>query len=188
MIVILTALPAEARPLIEALELDAPTAANAGRLPLYTGADHCLLVSGTGSHAAAAAVGYAAAALDTAAHSAWLNVGIAGSPSLDPGAAIVADRIVDAATGMTAYPFLTPGVNADCATVTTVAEPDTDYRHAGAVDMEAWGFFAAATRFATLEQVQCLKVISDGPRHPAARLNAGTISALVAEQIPLVRT
>lgn len=175
MLNLVTALPGEARPLIDAFRLkrilpEAPFA-------VYRGADVFLIVSGIGAVASACAVGFLRGQMDAPA--AWLNVGIAGHANLAVGEAMLANKITDAAAGRNWYPpRVFPWAGRDGALV-TVPRPRTAYAAGEGYDMEAAGFYPAACRFAGAELVQCLKIISDGPMSPVFDLDNKTVSSLV---------
>ncbi len=175
MLAFTTALPSEARPLIDAFRLkrifhEAPFA-------IYQGDEVFLIVSGIGAVASACAVGFLRGQMDAPA--AWLNVGIAGHANLAVGEAMLANKITDAAGGRNWYPpRVFPWTGRDGALV-TVPRPRSTYAAGEAYDMEAAGFYPAACRFADAELVQCLKIISDGPLSPASDLDKTAVANLV---------
>ena len=143
-----------------------------------------LIVSGLGKVAAAAATAYLRALIgDTPA--AWLNIGIAGHGSQAVGTALLAHKVVDAASGKPFYPTFTappPCRTTLLHTVDRVQSPAGD----AAYDMEASGFCEAAQRFATSERVHCLKIVSDNPQSPYQTLNAAKVEALIESQLDTV--
>ena len=176
---LVTALAAEARPLIERYRL----AKIEADFPLYRGDGLQLIVAGVGRVCAAAATAYLAGRTP-ARPLAWLNIGIAGHGSLAVGTPLLAHKITDGRTVYyPAFPFRPP-----CATspVHTVDRPETSYRDGIAFDMEAAGFWPTACRFASAELVHCLKIVSDNPDHPADHLDAAALGKLLAEHIDLV--
>lgn len=174
---ILVALPAEARPLIARFRLR--QAVQAGGLRIYRNDAITLAVTGMGRLAAATAVGFLAAG---GSASAWLNVGIAGHHQAAVGTPLVAHRIDDQATGQCWFPPLvfTPPCATD--TLTTADRPHTDYAVPGLCDMEAAAMVAAAARFAPLELIHSLKVVSDNPVQPAAQVTPQGAEALMEAQ------
>lgn len=182
MLNLVTALPGEARPLIDAFRLkrflpESPFA-------VYRGDDVFLIVSGIGAAASACAVGFLRGQMDAPA--AWLNIGIAGHANLAVGEAMLANKITDAAAGRNWYPpRVFPWAGRDGALV-TVPRPRAAYAAGEGYDMEAAGFYPAACRFADAELVQCLKIISDGPLSPASDLDKTTVTGLVRERMETV--
>ncbi len=120
-----------------------------------------LIISGVGRINAAAATAYLGAATSAQVDSAfWINPGIAGHSSLPVGTVVVANKIVEQATGHMFYPSVYP-VSFSSALLTTVDQPETSYLEQSAFDMEASAFALVACKFSPLEFVQCVKVISD---------------------------
>ncbi|MDE2813288.1 MAG: hypothetical protein OXM01_09700 [Gemmatimonadota bacterium] len=143
-----------------------------------------LIVSGIGKVAAAAATAYLRALIGDAP-AAWLNIGIAGHGSQAVGTALLAHKVVDAASGKPFYPIFTapsPCRTTLLHTVDRVQSPAGD----AAYDMEASGFCEAAQRFATSERVHCLKIVSDNPQSPYQTLNAERVEALIESQLDTV--
>ena len=181
MINIVTALPAEARPLREHLGLrhKQPNAA----FPVYRNDNMALIVSGPGKVAAAAATAVLAGNDPEATKNAWLNIGIAGHAQHDIGSAFIAHRITDQANGSSWYPPQTLDLCLPTENLLTVDQPGEDYPRDALCDMEASGFFPVACRFSTSELVQSLKIVSDNTTQPATAITAKLCSRLVADRI-----
>ncbi len=185
MIRFVVALPAEARPLIERFEL---TRADAAAFPLWQGAEASLVVCGVGRAAAAAATGYLAGRLRGAGEAAWINVGVGGHHGLAVGEAVLAHKVVEAASGRSWYPPLVFEPPCPTATVLTVDRPETSYPTDAVYEMEAAGFCSAAARFASAELVQVVKVISDNAESPTRRLSGARVQELIGARIaPVAR-
>lgn len=178
MLCLVIALPAEARPLIAHYKLKG---VDGHPYRLYTGDDLSLIVSGVGKIAASSAVAYQQALL-TDLPAAWLNVGIAGHADAPLGTALLAHKIVDAASGKTFYPSFTSTPPCPTTLLNTVDQPETIYANSCAYDMEASGFCETAQRFATGELVHCLKVVSDNPQYPLGDLNTKKVEQLITAQ------
>ncbi|MCP4658903.1 MAG: hypothetical protein GY856_26120 [bacterium] len=180
------ALQPEARPLIEHYGLQRELPAEAFKI--FRRDDVALVVSGLGKAAAAAATAYLHLATGGLRNAAWLNVGIAGHGQRRVGEMILADEILDRASGACWQP--PPVLGADCATdqVVTVDRVERRFRDGGAHEMEASGFYATALRFAVAELAQCCKIVSDGPAVAPESLSARRVAALIGENMdPLVR-
>lgn len=160
MLYIVTALRAEARPLIERFGL-ADT--GGGPFAAYRSADVALVVSGIGKTAAAAAAAHLLTAGGAGEGDTCANIGICGSaaPGDRAGDLKVVGRIVDAGSGKK-HALPGPG---DRAAITCVDRPageeDRESLAGGLVDMESAGFVAAARRFLPADRVYVLKVVSD---------------------------
>lgn len=158
------ALDCEARPVIEALRMkrcvgDQPW-------PVYANRDETqwLIVSGIGRVASAAATGYLAALAAPPRSACWLNFGIAGHPSLELGELRRAGKVIDVAPQRVWYPSEVTRKAPQAEVLTTVDRPGSDFPGGGLVEMEAAGFFPTASRLATRERVQVVKVVSDNAR------------------------
>ena len=181
MINIVTALPAEARPLRDHFKLCDKLQNTA--FPLYRNADMALIVAGPGKVAAAAATAVLASADPAATTSAWLNVGIAGHAHHAIGSAFIAHRISDQANGNHWYPPQTIEPSLPTENLRTVDLPEANYPDDALCDMEASGFYPVACRFSTSELVQCLKIVSDNNAQPATAVTAKLCSQLVTDRL-----
>lgn len=171
---IITALSAEARPIIDALKLS--RVMDARGFKLFAKGDVSLVVCGIGRTRAAAATGWLAARQGEPRDTAWLNVGIAGHGTREAGALVMAGKIRDASTDNHAYPPPLVGRKLDRDLVVTVDTPEYEYPEAAAYEMEAFAIWDAATRFASGELVAFIKIVSDGPE-------AGTIDAIDRDRV-----
>ena len=170
------ALQAEARPLIDQFGLKKVDDITGFRC--YRGTSCHLVISGHGTIAAAAAVGWLAAR--TSPNSGWLNIGMAGHTSLPLETLFVAVEVVDRVTEQRWYPPQVIKTGPIPSILTTVHIPETGYTGTGGFDMEASAFISCARRFTTSELVQCLKVVSDNPKSPVERKSAEWVSTLMS--------
>ncbi|MFK8079780.1 MAG: hypothetical protein AB8B97_05810 [Granulosicoccus sp.] len=180
---IVTALPAETRPLLDALTL---RQSKARHLRLYGSPDYLLLETGVGKLNAAAAVGAVLQAhpeIDMVA-----NLGIAGG-LFDYADVRVAHHVKDNASGAQWFPHL-PHDKAfrDVATasVSTRDTPDTQYCEGVLFDMEAAGVFNAACRYLSTSQVHSIKVVSDNPECDITSVTSKSVITLVEQALPAI--
>lgn len=179
MLFFVTALEPEARPLVSRFRLardDAP-----GAFKVYRRDDVALVVSGPGKVAAAAATAYLHLHAGRPRAAAWLNAGVAGHTTLPPGAAVLAHKIRDRASGGTWYPPHVFRPRIDTCEVVTVDTVERRFADEAAYEMEASGFYSTACRFATAELVQCVKVVSDGPSVAPESLTARRLEDLIGD-------
>lgn len=184
MIFIHTALPCEARPLIEHLRLKKDLSSHP--FELYGNDRICLTVTGLGKSAMAAGIAYTQARAGLPDNPILLNVGIAGHADHGLGSAFLVGRIIDADTSKKYYPplaFLPP-----CAieTIRTASRPQLDYTQPHLYDMEASAFYETAVRFTTGELIQCLKVVSDNRQTPADQIRPKQAAEWIAAQLPVL--
>ena len=181
MINIVTALPAEARPLRNHFKLHDKLQNTA--FPVYRNADMALVVAGPGKVAAAAATAVLASADNTSTKHAWLNIGIAGHAHHAIGAAFMAHRITDQASATNWYPPQVLELPIPTENLCTVDRPEENYPQAALYDMEASGFFPVACRFSSSELVQCFKVVSDNNTQAATAVTAKLCSQLIDDRL-----
>lgn len=181
---LLCALKCEAQPLIEHFQLQ--PLSKKGPFPLFLKENISLIISGIGKVSAASAVGYAYALKGNPPFSAWLNVGIGGHPSHALGKAVLANKITDQGNGQSFYPLFCQKTSLCFSPVTTVEEIAYTYPREEVFEMEAAGFYAAASRFTTAECIHSLKIISDNCSHPIKEMSAPTVSSLIKSSIPHV--
>lgn len=181
---LVTALPAEAKPVISRFGLK--------RLqpdcdfPVYRNRHISLVISGVGKTNAAAASALLHALNGCPANAIWINLGIAGHGNLPPGRAVLAASITDMASGKSWQPPIE--FEPPCASVSleTLDRPDFDYRRRGAFDMEASGFYATALRFSPPQLVHCLKVISDNREQSGWGVSGATVRRLIEARLDLL--
>jgi nucleoside phosphorylase len=177
---IITALPAEAKPINHHFSLQRDNRITA--FPLFRNEELMLVVSGVGQQAAAAATQWLHGHSPPRHNSLWINIGIAGHATRELGQAILADRVCnDQGADIS---IATPAVPAFArATVVTVAQPTADYPDDRIYDMEAFGFISVASRLLPPGAGQCLKIISDNRDNPMRSISAKLVSGLISDQI-----
>ncbi len=181
MLCLVVALAAEARPLVAHYRL---RALDGHPYRICAGEQTHLIVSGIGKVAAAAATAYLRALIG-GVPAAWLNIGIAGHGSQAVGTALLAHKVVDAASGQPFYPTFTAPPPCRTTLLHTVDRVQPATGHV-AYDMEASGFCETAQHFATSERVHCLKVVSDNPQSSYQALNAEKVEVLIEAQLDMV--
>lgn len=164
MLLIVTALHSEARPLIDHFELKKNP--DSKRLDLFENEKIKLIVSGIGKIRSATAVSYLLTK-HIGFNSVVVNIGISGSINNKRaiGELCYIHKIVDHATGREFFPenFLVHGLpEAAVETFDRPVEGNEKESIAGdIVDMEASGFYQAASMFVETQRIYCLKIVSD---------------------------
>ena len=181
---LIAAMPLEAKPLIAHYRLKKITAAPA--FEIYQRDDLWLTITGIGKVASAAAVAFTHAYSGAPAFSSWLNIGIAGHGYCELGDVFAAHKITDTDTQHSHYPPIVIDLPCPTDEILTVPKVVTDYPRHGLFEMEASGFYYAATRFTHSELVQCLKIVSDTHHHPVEGITPEWISQAIAERIPFI--
>lgn len=146
-----------------------------------------LLVSGIGKAAVAAAVTHLGEqqVSDDGEIRAWLNIGIAGHRDAPLGSGWLGNKITDQCSGASAYPpQLIDGI--EKGGVVTVDEPENAYPLDAAYEMEAYSFYAEATKYSTAELVQVFKIISDNLENPLSGIDLQRVPGFMALQAPQI--
>jgi hypothetical protein len=162
-ILIVTALPFEGACITKHLGLQPVD----GRLTVYSKAPYHLVVSGVGKVRAAAATGALCCSFPPESIDAVVNLGIAGSTSpIHPvGSRWLIHQIRDGATFRHYYPDMLASHPMRETSLTTLDKPATEETlqsiSQGLVDMEASGFYEAASMFVGPEKIISAKVVSD---------------------------
>ena len=183
LICLVTAMTAEAKPLVQALHLQ--------RLPqsglsAWMGDGVCLLQTGMGAQRAGARLESMLAAHPNI--DAFINVGVAGG-NRELGDVVIGSSVQDQLSERRWYPHLpsatvTDGV--DHCEVITVASP-CDHYHAHCVyDMEAAAIANVASRHTDLSRSQTVKVISDNPERPMDDFSVKNVTAWMCNTLPTV--
>ena len=182
---IVSALPAEAKPLMDHLEL---RSSRTDPFKIYTNSNDNvrLIISRVGKNAAAKAIKHLAK-LPCSSHSeGWLNVGVAGHASLPIGTLMAVHKITDAESGRAWYPPMVLDFPCETASLLTVKKETGNYPADALVEMEAAGFYAAASYFSTHELIHCLKVVSDNRNEK--KLDSRSVTEMITAHIDSVQS
>ncbi len=184
MINFVVALACEAKPLIKSLKLN--NVANPANFPLYENKTFRLIISGVGKLNAAIATSYAASLGGFEKNQVWLNVGIAGHCNADIGTPIIANKITDGGSDLSWHPIFITTCTVQSCTLITHEHPQTEYAADTMYDMEAAGFYLAASRFNTTEFIHSLKIVSDNPKTPAKTISEKDVKQLMLTNLDII--
>jgi adenosylhomocysteine nucleosidase len=185
-IFIYTALPCEAKPLIEHFSLKKDAAVQS--FAVYLNDEICLTVTGLGKIAMAAGVAYSQALFASVEHPVLLNIGIAGHKYHPLGVLYLIDKIIDVDSQRSYYPSLIFTPPCPSGSLQTLSKPRLNYDQAHLCDMEASAFYEAAMRFSSSELILCLKIISDNQISPAGNIQPKQVAGLIAAHLASVET
>lgn len=180
MLFLITALSCEAEPLIDYFDLQKKESPHS--FPLYQSESIHLIVSGVGRHNTAAAVGYLSGLFPISNH-AWLNVGIAGHRDYEIGQGFFIHKCIDASSQTKYFPVFIKTTSSKSTSLITVDKPEKTFSSEHLYDMEASAFFAACSRFSTLELIHSFKVVSDNQKNSFEKLDKKIVSKLIFDQI-----
>ena len=170
----------EARPLIKRFGLKPNKAA--GALTIYSNDTGVrVVITGMGKQSSHATTNRLAVLLANVlgVQEGWLNVGVAGHKTAEIGSGFLANKIIDAGSAKAVYPV--PVLkDKPTSAVITVDQPELDYSEDAVYEMEAFGFWAAASNHSFIELVQVYKIISDNLKYPADQLDNVFIEKLIA--------
>lgn len=181
---LITALPSEAKPLIDHYRLKKLTDEHA--FAVYRRDALTLTVSGIGKVASSAAVAYTHLLFEKPAHAIWLNIGVAGHPEKEIGTPFLCNKISDADSGKTHYPVFVTPMPCDDLPITSHSNPQFDHPDGTLCDMEASGFFETASRFSSAELIHGFKVVSDNRETGVETVSAKRATRLIEQQLPLI--
>jgi len=183
LVFIYTALPCEAKPLVEHFKLKKHSTSV---FAVYYSENIILTVTGLGKTAMSAGIAYTQALFANACHAILLNVGIAGHQQAAIGSLYLVDKNTDMDSQKHYYPPIV--FESPCASTAlqTAAQPQLGYDQAALYDMEASAFFETAARFNTGEFNHSLKVVSDNRDTPASIFQPQHVSALIAAHLETV--
>lgn len=152
---------------------------------LYSSGEVMLVISGSGKIHAAAAAAYLYAKSGYQRDAVWLNIGIAGHADHPPGAAHLARKVIDVATGGVVQMAIPQGSPWSSEALYTHDRPHRAGRdERGMFDMEASGFLAAARRFSQPQLIHCLKIISDNRMTAIEIPGSGQVADWMLTQMP----
>lgn len=179
------ALPCESAPLLARFELEPARGDHPYRIYHDRNKIIWLIVTGVGRHASGIATAYLAGLSRSTKAVAWLNLGVAGHATIPLGEARAAHKITDTALGTAYYP---PVIFEDLQTeaLVTVTAPQKAISAKMLVDMEASGFYAAASTFASPELVHCLKVVSDHGIEAGERFSKTAVTLHLEKQLTTI--
>lgn len=165
MIYIVTALHCEAKPLIDHFDLKKD--ADSPKFDLFQNDRIALIVSGIGKIRSAVATTFLLTGTNSSDVSAILNIGVCGSvaQSRKIGDLLYINKITDHANGRQYFPEPVLQFGMQEASVETFDKPvessNTISFDSDLVDMEASGFFQAASMFTETHRIYCFKIVSD---------------------------
>jgi adenosylhomocysteine nucleosidase len=151
---IYTALPCEAKPLIEYFQLKKQLSIQL--FAVYAHNDLCLTVTGLGKTAMAAAIAYTQALFTAVEHPVLINIGIAGHKNYVLGNLYSVHKIIDVDSHKNYYPPLISKALCPSSSIRTSSTAQLNYDHNDLCDMEASAFYETAIRFTSSELSQCL--------------------------------
>ena len=102
------------------------------------------------------------------------------------GRLVAAHKITDGDKGQSWYPPMILDFPCDTASLLTVEKERHDYPNGELVEMEASGFYAAASRFSSHELIHCLKVVSDN--NSQKKLDGKSVKNMIAAQLDAVQS
>lgn len=171
----------EAKPVIEKLKLKQ---VRKEPFPIYANDDYRLVICGLGEYNAACAVVSLHHVFETTKEEIWINFGVAGHLKAPLGSLSCVSKLSHLHHKNSFYPFLPfSSPLAKCALLTH-SHPSKDYIEDCLFDMEGYGFYFAASKYALIERIHCLKLISDNAETPFDIINFQDIEKWIYEQTP----
>jgi len=176
---IITALHAEAKPLISHFKLSRVDGSNIFEAYANPTQTITLSISGIGKLSSAAAVIHAINIFPSSNIRSWLNIGIAGHKSLDIGTPVIANKIIDKGSKQSWFPQIVFKSHLMSLPIMTLDTATDLYPDGFMLDMESAGFYSSACKVATCELIHCLKIISDNEHTHYRKLDKKKIQSLI---------
>ena len=176
------AMPSEAKPINRHFGLIRDNSAT--QYSVYRNQGMALIITGIGCAASEQATRWLMELLPEPA--VWINAGIAGHSHLPVGEALLASEILHRPSGNRWQTRLPASPPCGSAPLITCAEPETAYAHSALYDMEAAGFYLAASTAVPVQQIHCFKIVSDNPQCPVHSINREMITQLMNDQLHLL--
>ena len=177
------ALRAEAKPLID--DLNMKLVENKSLFPIYANEEtgHALVISGMGSIKSAAASTFLKNHLKINNYSAWINFGIAGFFKGPIGDIYQANKVVLKESGAAFFPGLRLSKQIPAAILFTVSKPENGYKEKVLYDMEAAGFCEMVPSFSCNELTYVMKIVSDTPNSSSSVITKHLVRELIEKQL-----
>ncbi|MBL65797.1 MAG: hypothetical protein CML14_06390 [Puniceicoccaceae bacterium] len=183
----IVALSCEAKPIINELRLTkqfSPTP-----FEVFRNDFHQLVVTGIGKVAAAAATGFLLGSSTRKQEvQTYLNVGIAGHGTLQTNTAFIANSISDDQDKAIFYPPQIIDSDFELSRLCTCSDPNQNYEKGLGFDMEAHAFYSIASRSATRELIQVLKVVSDNEGQSLESIQPTMVTECIYNHLPSILT
>ena len=176
------AMPSEAKPINRHFGLIRDNKAT--EFSVYRNQGVALIISGIGSDISEQATRWLQQLLPEPAI--WINAGIAGHSHLPVGEPLLASEILHKPSGQQWQTRLPASPPCASAPLITCAEPETEYAQSALYDMEAAGFYRAASAAAPPQHIHCFKIVSDNPQSPVHSINREMITRLMNDQLHLL--
>jgi hypothetical protein len=180
MLIILCAHKIEAQPFIQHYGLG--QVANLGGLTVFGNPRIQLLLTGQGVQNAQKSFSRFLLKFPPQDTEYYLNFGVTGSSQFNTGTLLTIDRVIDPAANKAAVIDTEDGIALPHCPCHTVSKVECEYAQNGVYDMEAAALCDELQRHNLLDRLRVIKLVSDGPDHPADRLGKAAIRHLVTEK------
>ena len=179
---LVTALACEARPLIDHFRLQKIRGEHAFNIFINQDENIRLIVSGIGNLNAAAATAYLQA---RAQNDCFFNVGIAGSSQHTIGECLLAHKVSSTTEDKSFYPSIQLLAKYPSYALVSTHELQ-EYPHDTMLDMEAFGFFTAASKLVPQEKIHIIKTISDNNEPSRKKIDPASATKLIQKNLPTI--
>ena len=144
-----------------------------------------LVITNIGKNNAEDAVIYHHNCIKTCKSDIWFNIGIAGHENIEIGEIRLINKIVDFENKSCWYPQIIFESPCNSIDLISLEKPSNKYQSC-LYDMEASGFYYAATKYGTLELIHSVKIISDNSSSPISLINKNKVKQLVKGKIGII--
>ena len=167
---IFCALKCEAEPIIANFSLIKLNDFNLFRIYQSIDKEISLVITNVGKNNAKGAVAYHHNCIKTTKSDIWFNIGIAGHKNIAIGEIRLINKIVDSKNKSCWYPQIIFDPPCDSIDLISLERPSNEYQTC-LYDMEASGFYSAASQYGISELIHSVKVISDNTSSSISKIN-----------------
>ncbi|MGY8813339.1 MAG: 5'-methylthioadenosine/S-adenosylhomocysteine nucleosidase family protein [Gammaproteobacteria bacterium] len=186
MINIFCALPCEARAIIHHYKLKHHPGSYLYSTYINKQQSISLTITGIGKQSATGGVIHAYMFLSASKSDGWVNIGIAGHATLEPGTPILATKIIDDSSGRCWYPQIVFNNTIMTETIMTVDKPTSKYQENNVIDMEASAFIESANKTGFIELSHSLKIISDNKNNSYKKISKTYVENLINSNLSVI--
>ena len=167
---IFCALKCEAEPIIDNFKLIRLNDFKLFKIYQSIDQETSLVITNVGKNNAKNAVAYHHDCIKTTKSDIWFNIGIAGHENIAIGEIRLINKIVDSDNKSCWYPQIIFDPPCDSIDLISLERPSNEYQTC-LYDMEASGFYSAASQYGISELIHSVKVISDNTSSSISKIN-----------------
>ena len=183
---IFCALKCEAEPIIDNFKLIRLNDFKLFKIYQSIDQETSLVITNVGKNNAKNAVAYHHDCIKTTKSDIWFNIGIAGHENIAIGEIRLINKIVDSKNKSCWYPQIIFDPPCDSIDLISLERPSNEYQTC-LYDMEASGFYSAASQYGISELIHSVKVISDNTNSSISKINKDQVKQIVRTKMSVIQ-